>query len=168
MSEWLRLDVRNVFSLHVPLLELAFRASVLYLAVCFVLRLVPKRHAGSLSPNDVVTLVMVGGVAASALAREPTSEAGVLVVIATVVGWNYALNWLGQRYPALRPLLQEPPTRLVHRGRVLADNLRRELVTEDDIRTQARKQGIAEDARIVEAYLEADGSISVVRWDGGG
>jgi uncharacterized membrane protein YcaP (DUF421 family) len=151
-----------MFSLDLPVLEVAVRASVVYLALCVLMRLIPKRNAGGLSPNDMVVLVTIGGVAAATLVRESMSVPGVLVVIATILFWSYALNWLGQRFPRLHPLLQEPPTKLIEQGHIIEGNLRKELVTEEDIRAQLRKQGIDDVAGIREARLETDGSISVV------
>ena len=47
------------------------------------MRVIPKRHAGSIAPNDVVLAVVIGGVAVAAMAKEFMSVPGVLIIIGT-------------------------------------------------------------------------------------
>ncbi len=48
-------------------------------------------------------------------------------------------------------------------GRILAANLRRELMTRDELMAQLRKQGIEDVGQVKGAWIEADGSVSVIR-----
>jgi Protein of unknown function (DUF421) len=48
-------------------------------------------------------------------------------------------------------------------GRLIAANLRRELMTRDELRAQRRKQGIEDVGQVKGAWIEADGSVSVIR-----
>jgi uncharacterized membrane protein YcaP (DUF421 family) len=43
--------------------------------------------------------------------------------------------------------------------------MRRELITEKELRLQLRKQGIERLDEVKKAYMEADGSISVITFD---
>ena len=105
----------------------------------------------------------MGGVAVAAIAKEFMSVPSVLIIIGTVLGWNYLLDWLAYRVPILRPYLREPPTSLVEDGRMLQRNLRREFITEEELMAELRKQGVRDVSEVKEACLEADGSVSVVR-----
>jgi uncharacterized membrane protein YcaP (DUF421 family) len=165
MREWWDIDFRAMFTLEVPALEVVLRGTLVYLGLCVLLRVIPKRNAGSVSPSDMVLAVMIGGVGVAALVREFMSVPGVLILVTTVMVWSYVIDWVGYHVPRLRPVLREPPTRLVEDGRVLARNLRRELITEDELMTQLRKEGVRDVGCIREACLEADGSVSVVRRD---
>lgn len=167
MGNWLdpQLDVGKIFLPEVPLLEIVLRGTLTYLALCVLMRVVPKRQAGELSPNDMLLVVIVGGVAVAAIAKEYMALPDVLILIATILGWNFALDWLAYRFPKLRPILREPPTLLVQQGQFVEDGLRQEMVTEEDVAAQLRKQGLSDVADIDKAYLEADGSISVVEND---
>lgn len=48
---------------------------------------------------------------------------------------------------------------------MLTANLRREMVTDDEIGAQLRTQGIHDIGDIKQAYLEADGTTSVIKND---
>ena len=160
-------DFRSIFAMEVAPLVIVLRATLVYLGLCVLMRVIPKRHAGTIAPNDVVLAVVIGGVAVAAMAKEFMSVPGVLIIIGTVLGWNYLLDWLAYRFPILRPYLREPPTCLIEDGRMLHRNLRREFVTDEELMAELRKQGVSDVSEVKAASLEADGSVSVVRKDGG-
>ena len=56
--------------------------------------------------------------------------------------------------------------RLVHQGRVMRANLRRELMTLEELQSKLREQGITDLADVKLAYMEPDGQISVVKRSG--
>jgi uncharacterized membrane protein YcaP (DUF421 family) len=85
-----------------------------------------------------------------------------VVLVITIVGWSYALDWLGYRFPQLQRFLRPPPLRLIKDGQILHRNLRRELITEEELMSQIRQQGIDDISRIKEAVMEGDGRVSVV------
>jgi len=166
MRKWFSIDVNEMFSFHRPPLDMVVRASLIYLAICVLLRVMPKRQAGKLSPNDLVVIVLIGGIATTALEMAPMSISDVLVVIITILFWSFALDWLAYRFPILRPYIQEPPTLLIQDGRILAKNLRQEMVTEEEMLAQLRIQGVHDIGDIKQAHLEADGTISVLELEG--
>lgn len=47
-------------------------------------------------------------------------------------------------------------------GRLIYQNLRRELITEDEFMSQLRQQGVESLAAVKAAYIEPDGSISII------
>lgn len=54
---------------------------------------------------------------------------------------------------------------LVREGRILRKNMAKELITQDELWSQLRLQGIEELSEVEAAYLEPDGHVSVVRGD---
>jgi uncharacterized membrane protein YcaP (DUF421 family) len=51
---------------------------------------------------------------------------------------------------------------LIKDGRLLRRNMRQELVTEEELMSHLRQQGIVELAQVKEAYMEGDGQISII------
>lgn len=51
---------------------------------------------------------------------------------------------------------------LIKHGHILRHNLRRELLTEDELQSQLRQSGIDDIAAVKHAHLEPDGHISVI------
>lgn len=145
-----------------PLWEIAARGSAVYLAVAAVLRLVPKRQIGSIAPNDMIALVIVGTLAADAIMGDVKALPDVLVMILVILLWDYLSNLAEYHFPRFRGIAQDSPTLLIHQGVLLRDNLRKEKLTEQELIASLRKQGVTEIGEVQQAILEVDGHISVV------
>lgn len=156
-------------ALFVPqhsLLEMVVRGTIMYLAIFGLLRVAHKRQTGGISPADVLVIVLIAEVAGNAFSSAYNSVVEGLVLVCTVLFWSYVLEWLAHRSPAVERLLREPKLKLVAEGRMLRTNMRRELITEEELMAQLRKQGV-DDCRIVKsAYMEADGTVSVIERQG--
>ena len=152
----------EMFELTMPLWEIAARATIVYLAIILVVRVMPKRKTGHISPNDMLTLIVIGGMATDAIMGGSTSIGDILLLIGIVLAWGYVLDLMEFRMPAVSRLLREPETVLVENGQLLRRNMRSEMVTEDELMSVLRKQGISDLSGVRSACLEADGEISVI------
>ena len=70
--------------------------------------------------------------------------------------------YLSFRFKRLRPLLEGAPTLLIADGRLLERNLRRERMTVEELRAEARLQSIGSIDDIRYAVLETNGRISFI------
>lgn len=153
------------YALETPLWELVLRASVVYLGMALVLRVVPKRQTGNLAPNDIIALVLLGSLAADAILGSVTSLLDITCMIVVIVLWDYLFNVIEYRWPRFHRVAQHSPTLLIHNGRLLGENLRREKLTEDELAAGLRAKGVGDITRVHQAVLEVDGSISVIERD---
>lgn len=85
------------------------------------------------------------------------------MLVATVLFWTYAVEWLGHRLPAIDRLIREPKLKLIENGRVLRRNMRAELVTTEELMAQLREKGLEHCKDVAAAYMEADGRISIIK-----
>jgi len=155
--DWQRLLVPTV-----SLLELVLRGSLMYLFV-FVAMRVFRRESGALSTADLLVVVLVADAAQNAMASEYHSLPEGAVLVATIFCWNYALDWLGYRFPRVHRLLNPPPLLLIKDGRLQPRNLRAEMLTKADLAAHLREQGIEDFAEVSRCYLEGDGHLSVIK-----
>ncbi len=156
------IDWRAVFVPDTPALEIIVRGSVMYLALFALLRVVLRREAGSIGVADLLVIVLIADAAQNAMASNYTSIADGILLVATIIFWAYALNWLGYHVPAVQRLLHPPPLPLVRNGQMLRRNMRQELITEDELISQLRLQGSETLADVEFAAMEGDGRISFV------
>jgi uncharacterized membrane protein YcaP (DUF421 family) len=159
-------DWHKMFVPSVSPLELVLRGTIMYLAILALMR-VFRRQAGSLSMPDLLVVVLVADAAQNGMASEYSSVTDGLVLIATIYGWNYLLDVAAYRWGAVHRLLNPPPLALVQDGRVLRRNLRKEMLTPDDLMEQLREQGVERLSEVRHCRLEGDGHLSVVRWKSG-
>jgi uncharacterized membrane protein YcaP (DUF421 family) len=100
------------------------------------------------------------------MADDYTSVADGLLLVGTIVFWAWALNWLGYRVPVIGRLVHPPALMLVRDGRPLRRNLAQELITDEELESHLRQQGIADMRDVQAAFMEGDGRISVIEREG--
>jgi uncharacterized membrane protein YcaP (DUF421 family) len=158
-------DWSGVFSSSVPVAEIVLRGSLVYLILFGLLRVALKREAGTLGIPDLLMVVLIADASQNAMAANYHSVTDGLVLVATIVFWNYALDWLAFRYPRFRHLVEPAPLLLVKDGRFLRRNMRKELITEEELLGLLREEGIDSIEQVKEARMESDGRVSAVRSD---
>jgi len=156
-------------ALFVPsesLVELMLRGSAMYLIVFAALRFF-RRETGSLGTADLLVLVLVADAAQNAMASEYTSLPEGIVLVATIFGWNFLLDWLAFRFPWAHKLIHGSPLPLVEKGRVQWKNLRREFLTKSDLMEQLRQHQVEDLSEVKRCFLEPDGHLSVLKFEKG-
>jgi uncharacterized membrane protein YcaP (DUF421 family) len=161
------MDWQGLFEPH-HLVENVIRASSIYLLLMLLLRFLPNRKSGSLGPSDFLVIVLLATVVTGALNKDVSSITDAVVMVATIVAWSFITDVLANRVPALRRLVYSAPVEVVRNGEILARNLRREFMTDEELRAQLRLQGVEDEADVAHAYIEHDGRMSVIRKDGAG
>jgi uncharacterized membrane protein YcaP (DUF421 family) len=144
-----------------PLLELVGRGSVLYFVILIITRLMPRRTGGELAMMDLIFVLLIAEAAAHALG-EYSSVADGIVMIATLMAWNYLINSLSYRVPFIERLVSSSPLQVIRDGELLRRNMRREFLTEEELMTRLREEGIDDVKEVKSAHIEGDGKISVV------
>ena len=155
------MDWERLFLPGGSLLELVVRGTVLYLMLFAMLRLLPRRQLGALGVSDVLVLVLIADAAQNGMAGEYTSITEGAVLVATILFWDYIIDWLDHRFPALH-INAAAPVLLVRDGRMIQRNMEREKVTEEDLMSHLREHGIDNLRAVRKVYAEGDGSISVI------
>jgi uncharacterized membrane protein YcaP (DUF421 family) len=73
------------------------------------------------------------------------------------------MDWLSYYSPSVHRLVHPQRVELVRDGQMLHESLKRELMTESQLRCQLRHKGVAEVEDVAEAWIESSGEISVIR-----
>ena len=153
----------SVFVPAIGLAEIFVRGSLMYLGLFVILRIMARRQAGHFGPADLLVIVLIADAAQNGLGKDYGSVTEGLALVLTIVGWEYLLDWISWRFPATRPYLSPPSLTLIRDGRVVPQNLRKEMITEDELKSQLREHGAEGYADIRLATLEGDGRLSVLK-----
>ncbi|HML29114.1 MAG TPA: DUF421 domain-containing protein [Hyphomicrobium sp.] len=156
-------DWPSVFVPTIGVAEIVVRGTIMYLGLFVVLRFVARRQAGSFGPADLLVIVMIADAAQNGLGKDYGSVTEGLVLVVTIVFWEYFLDWLSFRVPALRPILQPPSLTFIRNGTLIRENLEREMLTEDELSSQLREHEVENFAEVKLATLEGDGRLSVIK-----
>lgn len=165
--DWLYDLDRTIFQPNVSLLEMVVRGTMMYLGLFVLMRVVLKREAGSLGMSDILVVVLIAEGASNGLSAEYQSIPEGLTLVASILISAYVIDWLTYHVPAIAQLVDQKPLPLVRDGRILQRNLRKELITRDELQSQLRQQGVEDVSEVKMACMESDGHISVVKADGG-
>ncbi|MES2196168.1 MAG: YetF domain-containing protein [Pseudomonadota bacterium] len=150
------------------LAEIMLRGTVMYLSLFLILRFVMLRQSSTIGIADILVVVLIADAAQNGFAREYQSLTEGVLLVLTIVFWNIFLNWLSYRFKVFERLLAPPPLRLVDHGKMNRNNMRKQFITEEELRAQLREQGVQDMAEVKQACLEANGEISVVKVDSEG
>ena len=156
-------DWQEWFALSVSPLEMIVRGTAMYWFLFALFRLVIRRRVGAVGISDMLLLVIIADAAQNAMSGEYKSVTDGFILVGTIVGWNVLIDWLSYVSPRLEKLLQPPPLLLIHHGRVIKRHLRMEFVSEEELRSKLREQGVADYGEVEKAYMESDGQVSVIR-----
>lgn len=143
-------------------MDLVFRAAVVFAFVFLVTRVVGRRQLSQLEPFDLILLVVIGDLVQQGVTQSDESVTGALIVISTIALLSLAVSWVSFRSRKIRLATEGEPIVLVHNGRVVERNMRRERITREDIEQEARQQQITSLADLRWAILEDDGRISCI------
>ncbi len=144
-------------------LEKIIRPVLVYVALLLAFRFLSKRDLTQNTTFDLLIVLLLSNVVQNALIGEDNSVFGALVGAGTLLLLSTGLNRLSAKSIKARQLLEGQPILLVHNGRLLDDNMTKFAVSRADLNAGLRGQNMItlEDVRY--AFLELDGTISVIR-----
>ncbi len=149
-----------------PLVRTVVVGVFAYAALVFMLRVSGKRTLSKLNAFDLVVTVALGSTLASILTSSNVALAQGTLAFFVLIGLQYLLAYLSTRQTPfsgrVQGLVKSEPTLLVFRGRILAEALRRERLTESEVLAAIRSQGHGDSTEVDAVVLETDGTISVV------
>lgn len=151
---------------EISVVEKIVRPLLVFLFLLVAFRIFGKRELGSIGPFDLVIWLTVSNVLQNAMIGPDNSFTGGLIGATTMFAANYFLATLSYRFPSFERLIQSSPSILVENGKVLTENLRRELLTVDDLRHALRKNQVDLDEELPnlrKVLLESDGAITITR-----
>jgi uncharacterized membrane protein YcaP (DUF421 family) len=161
------IDWQQLFGIEKSLLELFLRGTVMYWFLFLMFRFVMRRDVGAIGIADVLLIVIIADASQNAMSGDYESLSEGFVVVGTLVFWNVLTNWLNFRLPRFQKFAEPAPLLLIRDGQVLEGNMRREMLTREELLSKLRQHGIEGPEQVRWAYMESDGQVSVGRRDGG-
>ena len=134
------------------LAEMIVRGTLMYLGIFVLMRFVMKRQAGSFNLADILLIVIIADATQNGFSKEYKSITEGLVLLLTIIGWDFAIDWLAHKSRRFARLVSPPPLLLVRDGHFLRQNLRRELISTDEMMSHLRQQGVSKLHEVKRAY----------------
>ena len=144
-------DVRRTITLSI----------VGFVALIIMLRISGKRTLSKLNVFDFVFVVACGSVFAATIIEKDVTLAEGMASLATLIGIQVVLAEIAARWDTADRIINGHPTLLFSHGQFIPRALKRERITEGEIRAAIREKGITRVEDVDAVVLENDGTLSV-------
>lgn len=151
-----------------PIVRILVVGTGAYAALVLLLRVTKKRTLAQLNAFDFIITVAIGASFGRILTARDVALAEAVTTFALLVVLQLAVTRLQMLSPAFAKAVTAPPSMLFFRGRFLRDVMRRERVTEGELRSVVRTQGIGSWESVEAIVLEANGRFAVIQKDTAG
>ena len=156
-----KIDWQSMFVPTESVLEVIIRGTIMYVGMFALLRIF-RRQAGAIGIADLLVIVVIADAAQNGMAGESKSITEALLLISTIVAWDWIFDWFGFRSPFWKRILEPAPLVLVENGNVIKKHLDQEMLTEDDLLGQLREQGVEDISIVRRCCLESNGHFSLL------
>ena len=151
-----------MFDMDLAWWEFVVRGAVVYLGLLVMVRLSGRRTVGQFTPFDLIVMLLLSEAVSNGLSGGDDSVAGGLMVAATLIALNWGLAWLTSHNRRAEQVLEGREVLLGRNGEIYDEVLRRERVSPNDVEKVLRENDcLLKEMRC--AFLEADGSISIIK-----
>jgi uncharacterized membrane protein YcaP (DUF421 family) len=148
-------------------METVVRVACVYVFLAFAFRVLGKRELSSMSPFELVTLMLIPEIVSEALVRE-ASITNALAGVSTLFVLVFLTSIVTHLSPRASRLIDGAPTVLVAHGRILEEACNRERLQPEEILAEMHKSGVERVSEVRWAILESDGGLSIIPEQGRG
>ena len=143
-------------------MDIVLRASVAFVFVFALLRVMGRRELSTLEPFDVILLVVIGDLVQQGVTQSDMSLTGMILAVGTFSLLVIVTSWLSFTSRTARTVLEAAPIVILERGKAVERNLRAERLTLEEVASAARTQQIASLEDVEWAIVEPSGQISFI------
>jgi len=127
------------------------------------MRVTGRRELSTLSPIDLVLLIVLGDAIQQGLTQSDYSVTGAVIAVSTIATLQVVTSYISYRSRRARTVLEGQPIVIVDRGKLVERNLRRERMTREEIDEEMRQQQIASLDEVEWGILESNGTLSFIK-----
>jgi len=142
------------------------RTLIVYSALLISMRLMGKRQLGEMELSEFVVASLIADLAANPLQDIGMPLLNGLVPLLTLFCCEILISALAMRKVRLRTLLFGTPSLLIHKGVIDQKEMAKNRFTPDELMQELRCQGVRDIKAVEYAYLETNGTLSVILFQG--
>lgn len=147
------------------LLRVLVTGTAAYVGLILFVRVSGKRTLAKMNAFDLVVTVALGSTLATIFLSRDVALVEGLAAFFLLILLQYVVAWTSVRWPAFEKAVKSSPTVLVRDGVLLREAMKRQRVSDEEVRAAVRGAGVASLDDVAEVVLETDGSFSVITRD---
>jgi len=146
-------------------MEIVLRAAATFLFLWMITRVIGKKELAEMSAFELVLIVTIGDLVQQGVTQEDMSVTGSVLAVGTIALLVVAMSYIGFRWKGSERIIEGVPVVVVEDGSILQDVIAVERLSEEEVVSSARAQGIGDLRDVRYGVLEPDGTFSFVRTD---
>jgi uncharacterized membrane protein YcaP (DUF421 family) len=134
-----------------------------FAALFVVTKILGKTQITQITTFDFISALVLGELVGNAIFDD---EVGLLHILYAVLIWGlliYTLEIITQKWSKTRGLLEGRPTIVIHKGKILRENLKKSKLDVNQLQHLIRSKGVFSIRELEYAVLETDGTVSVLK-----
>jgi uncharacterized membrane protein YcaP (DUF421 family) len=144
--------------------QMAIRAALIFLITLIFIRFSGRRSFGQRSPFDNVITILIGAILSRSVVKSDISFFAPIAAAFVIALFHYVFALLSWHSDFFGRIVKGDEKILFKDGKRNVKHMRQTFITEKDLQEGIRKEGNVEDeSKVKEAWVERDGSISVVK-----
>jgi uncharacterized membrane protein YcaP (DUF421 family) len=146
------------------LLEIIYRAAIVYVVLLVAMRIMGKRMAAQLGIGELAVILMLGAAISAPIQMPTQGLLPAVVILGTVAALQRGVSvWSFHRRKVELGIHGDVRT-IVLDGRLLLDALRQTKLSRDMVLSQLRSQRVWQLGELRRVYLEPAGGFSIIRY----
>ncbi len=134
----------------------------LFLIGLSAFRMMGSQSVGRLTDFDLVVVIAIGAIIGDGLADPELNFWLLSAAIAGLVALQISASLLAMKSPFVEKLVMGSPIKLIDKGRILANGLRKARITRNNLIQELRVKGLTDSKDVETAYMEPSGKLSVI------
>jgi uncharacterized membrane protein YcaP (DUF421 family) len=144
------------------LARVAILAASAYVGFLVILRVSGKRALAKMNVFDFVFVVALGSMLADTILFPDSTVAKGLTAMTVLILIQIVLSWIQTKSKSIEEFINGQPTLLFFQGKFLRDNMRKQRVTEEELRASVRAESLGDMAAVHAIVMETDGAFSII------
>ncbi len=155
--------MENIFFDDWQSLLRAFILTILaYVTLIIFIRISGKRTLSKMNAFDFLVTIALGSCLATVSLNKNIALAEGAMVYFTLIFLQFIITWSSVRVKFVKKLVTGKPALLLYKGELLADAMKRERITIEEIYMKARASGITNLNEVEVIVLETTGDITMI------
>jgi uncharacterized membrane protein YcaP (DUF421 family) len=129
-------------------MEIVLRSAAVFVFLWFLMRVIGKKELAEISAFELVLLVVIGDLVQQGVTQEDMSVTGAILATGTIALLVVSMSYASFRWRRADRVVEGVPVVIVSDGRMVTESMRLERLTEDEVVSAAREQGIGDVADV--------------------
>lgn len=143
-------------------INMLIRGIIIYVTVIFAVRLMGKRQIGELQPAELVVTILLSQVASMPFESLEVPLLSILSIVFLLIALEILCSVVSLKTKTFRNLIQGNPILIIKDGQLVQSELKNIRYSVEDLLEALRLKDIFDISQVQFAYIETNGSISVL------